>query len=264
MDELTRLRGEAQTAGGEAGKLQESIPGLLSGLKSNLTSIFSQDNPMMQERENALQTFLNVPSQTRAGLLPANLPMVEGSNLNLSPTQQNALVTASRNAALVPLAGLNQSIVGQYGNIGDILGNAANMYASSVTAAQNRASIAQQAFQNALAQEQEARQGRTAAGGGLDLTALLTALMGGNQQERPDPAQFDQPDIPQEISIPGQTGTIQPYTPLEVPKLDFSFLNPLTWFSGAGGGNAVPTNLVNPTTSIFQLAQQPSLGPFKQ
>lgn len=180
MDELTKLRTQASTAGGESTKLQESIPGLLQGLKSNLTSIFTRDNPMMQERENALTTFLNLPSQTRADLLPGGMPIVEGSPLTLSPTQQNAILEARRNAALVPLAGLNQSIVGQYGNIGDILSNAANLYQSQVLAGKNRADIAQKAFENALAQEKEAREGRTA--GGMDFSSLITALLGGQQQ----------------------------------------------------------------------------------
>lgn len=156
--DLQGLQSGAQAASENVAKFQEDIPGLLSGLKTNLTSIFTKDNPMMAQRETALQDYLNTPSSTRASLLPANQPMVEGSPLNFSPTQQNAIVEARRNAALVPLAGLNSSIVGQYGNLGDILNAAAQSYQSQLDAAKSRATSAQDLYKLAVAQDQFDRQ----------------------------------------------------------------------------------------------------------
>lgn len=140
----------AQSASSNAQSLATSAPQMLQQLKANLTQIFTKDNPVMQARDNALQTYLNTPSQARADLLGSNLPNVEGSALTLSPTQQNAIVTARQNAALVPLAGLNQVVTQQYGNIPQLVQNAGNIYQGQIQSAQIASQSAQQQYQNAF------------------------------------------------------------------------------------------------------------------
>ncbi len=131
-----------------------AAPGLLKQLQSNLTSIFAKDNPFIAERGTALQSYLNAPSQSRTNTLPTNLPTVEGSNLNLSPTQQNSITTASRNAALVPLMGLNQIVTGLYGNIPGMVQGAGDLYQGQIEAARQKAQGAQQSLAQAYAEMQ--------------------------------------------------------------------------------------------------------------
>ena len=190
--DLTSLQPLQQQIGqtsGQAASLAEGTPGLLQQLKSNLTSIFAKDNPLIAARGTALQDFLNASSQSRVATLPQNLPTVEGSQLNLSPTQQNAITTARESAALAPLAGLNQIITGIYGNIPQMVQNAAGIYQAQVQAAQLRASQLQQQYENAfqeLLQQEKVRQfniqeSRLGGGSkGLDLSSLLN-LPGGGQ-----------------------------------------------------------------------------------
>lgn len=209
MDEVTRLRGEASAVGEQSTKLQESLPGLLSGLKQNLSSIFSKDNPMIQAREGALSNYLSSADNARAEFLPYDQPIIEGQRLNYSPTQLNSMVSSRQSAALAPLLGLNQSIVSQYGNLGDILSNASTLYQSQIEAAKQRAAVAQQAFTNALAQEKESREGRTAAGSGFgDLSSILALLGLGGGSDRPGIETFDQPNtlnLPSAVASGGLT-----------------------------------------------------------
>lgn len=188
---------QAVQASNNLSELQSSAPNMLNQLKSNLVGIFSKNNPVMQARETALQDYLNSPSSTRASTLPSNLPMVEGSNLTLSPTQQNAITTARSNAALVPLAGLNQIITGQYGTIGDIVQGASAAYGSSIDAAKARVSNLIDLYKVAVAEE-DARNKAASSSSGIDLAAIINAIRATNgtqiQDSRPPLEQFDQPD----------------------------------------------------------------------
>lgn len=269
LTSLQPYKAQASSAANEAANLASSTPSLLQQLQSNLTSIFAKDNPYIAERGKALETFLNAPSQSRVSTLPQNLPTVEGSNLNLSPTQQNAITTARQNAALVPLAGLNQLVTGLYGNIPGIVQGAGDIYSAQTRAAELRSQMAQQQYQNALQElleaektrqfnVKESRLGQTSGGDGLDsLSQLLLGQLAGGSQTisldnliEDDINQFggvgDQsygPSIPQ-ISIPGQTGTIQAYSPAPVSGGGgWDWLKGL--FSGWGGSpqQAAPTSI---------------------
>lgn len=163
---LQGLQGQANQASNDAASLAQNTPGLLDQLRSNLTTIFAKDNPVIEARGQALADFLSTPQRARAEFLPSNLPQVEGSNLNLSPTQQDAIVAARHSAALAPLAGLNQIITGIYGNIPELVGKAGDIYQSQIQAAQIRAQMLQQQYQNSLnaliaeenAKQEQARQ----------------------------------------------------------------------------------------------------------
>src|SRR3990167_7948121 len=180
LSSLAGIKGQASAAVEQVANLTQATPGLLQQLQGNLTSIFAKDNPLIQARGQALSDFLSTPARARAEYLPANLPQVEGSNLNLSPTQQNALTTARSSAALAPLAGLNQIITGIYGNIPQMVQNASGLYQGQIQAAQLRANQLQQQYENELneilKQEatrqfniQEQRLGKASSGSGLNL-----------------------------------------------------------------------------------------------
>ncbi len=210
---LTQLQQQAKSAAGDVANLTAGAPGLLQDLKANLTSIFSKNiaNPLGgsgtlgEARGQALADFLSTPARARAEFLPTNLPMIEGSNLNLSPTQQNAITTSRRSAALAPLAGLNQIITGLFGNVPGIVGEAGDVFQSQVQAGELRAGSAQQAFQNALslARDEEARRqfdvqesrlGRDSGGGLSEALLQILSQSGilGGQDGRPGLESFEE------------------------------------------------------------------------
>lgn len=208
---LQPLQSQATSASNDASSLAQNVPNLLQSLQSNLTSIFSKDNPVIEARGQALADFLSTPSRARAEYLPTNMRQVEGSNLNLSPTQQDAITTSRSSAALAPLAGLNQTIMGIYGNIPQMVGKAGDIYSAQVTAAQNRAANLQKQYENSYQQileqekarqfnEQEARLGKASAAdsSGLgDLSSIIAALYGGGQNQQDPLAGLLEPDYQQ-------------------------------------------------------------------
>ena len=185
MATLDELRTRSESSIEDVAKLEQNIPGLVSGLQKNLTSIFAKDNPLIQKREGLLTDYLSTPARTAASILPTNLPVVAGSNLNLSPTQQNAISSSREAAAFAPLASLNNLIVGQYGNIGDMVRSAADQYQAQLGAAKTRSSSLFDLYRQAYAEDQDRldRDERSRAGAqpglGSEIAALLAGLTGG-------------------------------------------------------------------------------------
>ena len=164
---------------------------MLADLRKNLTSVFAKDNPLIQRREQYLTDYLNVPSQTAASLLPQNLPTVAGSPLNLSPTQQSAITSARSNAALAPLASINQLITGEYGTLSDILANAALLYQSQVGAAKSKAEGLRDLYSTGISEYSA----KKPSGGGFDLTSLLQALGGNGEVQEPKLEDFREKEV---------------------------------------------------------------------
>lgn len=155
FSQLDPLKQDITTAQTQAANLTEKAPGLLESLRQNLINVFSKNNPIIAERDTALSNFLSSGAKARAETLPSALPEVAGSQLNLSPTQQNAIVESRRSAALAPLAGLNQIVSAMYGNIPQIVSSAGNIYQSQIEAAGKRAQLAQQSYENAFRELQQ-------------------------------------------------------------------------------------------------------------
>ena len=153
MADIAELQSTQQTASTDLSNLQTSIPGLLQNLRQNLVSIYAKDNPLIQARDEALSRFLSGGDVARAELLPGNLPQVAGSPLTLSPTQQNAIVSSRQAANQAPLIGLNQAVSQGYGNIGDIVKGAGDIYGSQVQAATTNLAQAVKAYENAVSQD---------------------------------------------------------------------------------------------------------------
>ena len=110
----------------------------------------------------------------------------------------------------------------QYGNIGDIVGNAATAYQAQLGGAQQRAQSATDWYKQMVSeqqfQQQEKRLG--AADSGFDPSAILQAILAQNQpqptQERPPIESFDQPEQTQ-----GKRAPIQQQIPA-LPQAGFS------------------------------------------
>lgn len=214
MDDLTGARTRAEQATQRVSQLEQNAPEMLRNLKSNLTSIFAKDNPLIQAREGALSDFLAAPSRARADMLPSNLPVVAGSNLNLSPTQLSAVENSRTAAAFAPLSSLNQLIVGQYGNLGDILKGAASQYQAQVDAARTAATGAQNLYTSAI----DEYNARKPSGSGFDSStlALLLSLLNKDNEESSDnfweeEAGLEVPNIDPnkapKVSLPAPTNT---------------------------------------------------------
>lgn len=180
---LDELRTNAYNAGNSAAGMTADAPGLLQSLRQNLVGIFSKDNPLIQERNNALADYLSENSATRASLLPSaagDVPGIAGRPLTYSPTQQDAITTARSSAALAPLAGYNEILKGMYGSIGDLVKNAGDLYTGRITAAQQNASNLLDLYKSAISQYSAEKSGSS--GGGIDLSSILALIqaMNGN------------------------------------------------------------------------------------
>ena len=199
---------QAYEATNQAGDLQTSAPGLLSQLKQNLVGIFAKDNPLIQERNTALSNYMSAASQSRADVLPGAMPTVEGRPLTLSPTQQDAITTARMSSAFAPLAGWNEILKGMYGNIGDIVSGAGNIYGNAITGVQNRASSLIDLYKTAV-DEARVAQGTGSFGSDPVFQAILSSLLGGGM----GPANAQQPSIDDIFSTqetqPQETATQQ-------------------------------------------------------
>ena len=172
------LKQQAYGATNAATNMETSAPSMLSQLKQNLVGIFAKDNPIIGARNTALQDYLSTAGNARVSTLSPNLPMVEGRNLALSPTQQDAITSSRLAASLAPLAGYNEILKGMYGNIGDLVSGAGNIYETSINAANRRAGNLIDLYKTATADEQSRR---SSGGMGEDISSILASLFGQQQ-----------------------------------------------------------------------------------
>lgn len=177
-----QYRQQAYESTDRLSSMQTSAPKLLTELKQNLVNIFAKDNPLIGARNTALADYLSTASQSRADVLPGNMPQVEGRALTLSPTQQNAITTSRLSASLAPLAGYNEILKGMYGNIGDLVQGAGGIYENALNAEQTRTSNLMKLYELAASEEASKRAASAAGSGGFDINAILAALQG-NQPE---------------------------------------------------------------------------------
>lgn len=276
MDPNSPTLQQASDASTQATTEAGNLPNILQELKGNLNSIFSKDNPLMQQREGALSTYLSAGDQARASYLPTNSGQV------FSPTQLQALVSSRQAAALAPLTGLNSIITNQGGGLNDILSNAKDLFTAKVAADTQNAQRLQDLYKLQTANHSvvEANGHKylidngtgkiisdlgtaTTAGSGLGID--LSSLFGGGNGATPTA-----PTEPKPTTKPGQNTTIYgPANPnaaankslAEVPSLAkqgnwwdpiFNFFNPPSTLNGSlansgilslAGGNNGTLNL---------------------
>lgn len=203
---LADLQTNATNASNAVADTQAAAPGMLNQLKQNLVGIFAKDNPIIDARNSALTDYLSSANNTRASLLPSNtgdVPGIAGRPMTYSPTQQDAIVSSRNAAALAPLAGYNEILKGMYGNIGDIVGNAGNIYNSNIQANATRAGNLMDLYKQAVAQDQfnqqmalQKQQAAYAMRPMLDPSLIEALLSGGAQgqgQQLPDLSGFESP-----------------------------------------------------------------------
>ena len=228
---LDEFRTNAYTAGSNVGSMQTSAPSLLSQLKQNLVGIFAKDNPMMTAREQSLQDYMSTATKSRADVLPSNMPSVEGRPLALSPTQQDAITSSRNAAAMAPLAGWNEILKGMYGNIGDMVSGAGDIYKSSLAGEQQNATNLLNLYKAAI-DEQNARTAATSSGtSGLDIAALLAEITGAQQESQAK----NQADIDAILKAIYSTGEAAPAKkPSPTPSVQQTLKNT------GGGGITIP------------------------
>ena len=144
--DLSNLQQQSQQAYQQAMDLTKQLPQTLRDLTNNLNKTFSTNNPLMQQRTGMMEDYLASADKARAEYL--------ASGKAYSPTQLQAMTSARQAAALAPLAGINQQIVGQAGGIQDYLGFAQASLNAQIQAQQMAAQAAQQAYNNELQRQQ--------------------------------------------------------------------------------------------------------------
>lgn len=256
--DLNTLKNNAYTASQNVSNLTADAPSLLGQLKQNLVGIFAK-NPILQDRNTALSDYLATPNNTRAELL--NMPSINGRPVTMSPTQQDAIVSSRNAAAFAPLAGLNEIIKGQYGTIGDLVGNAGSIYDSTIKGAQQNASNLLDLYKTAIS-EMQAR-ASVANAGGFDLPSILAELRKSQG--------VDTSNIPSLDSIFGSTtqskpaGSLDVYNGLDtnIPNQGFNIDSLLNSLSGVGSqiGNVIQhnplTDAYNSYLNLFRNAPHP-------
>jgi hypothetical protein len=183
------LKQNAYDTSSNVSQMESDAPSLLSQLKQNLVGIFTKDNPVIGARDAALTDYLKTPSQTRADILPSNMPTVEGRNLTLSPTQQDSIVSGRKAAAFAPLAGYNEILKAMYGNIGDMVQGAGGIYDSTLKSEQNKAANALDLYRSAISEYSATHQG--GGGSGIDLASIIQAIRGTQGSDVPDLSKYE-------------------------------------------------------------------------
>lgn len=146
MDPTTTAN-DFNTASQNATASTQALPGVLSDLKTNLNKIFSQDNPLIQQRTGMLQDYLGAGDKARADYLPTH------SGFAFSPTELNAMVSGRQAAALAPLSAINNMVMGQYGGLKDYMGDAKDIFNAKVTADAQNADRLYKLYAGSLEQE---------------------------------------------------------------------------------------------------------------
>jgi hypothetical protein len=176
---LDPLKEAASTATTNYATAVESAPSLLQQLQKNLTTLFTTDNPILEERNTSLADYLSAGANARSDILTGNLPTVEGSALTLSPTQQNAIVSGRKAAALAKLIGLNQAVTGIYGNMSSTVENTGDLYQSLLAGEKTKAELAQQTYKDAFSELTQKEQLRL-----QELSTMLSASGAGTATGR--------------------------------------------------------------------------------
>lgn len=114
-------------------------------LKQALDKKFSENNPLIQQREAALKNYMTVSETAPQSVLPENT----GGRI-FSPLEQSGLIAGQRAGALAPITSLNDILGWQQGGIQNTIGEATRMYQALVQAAQIESQNKRQSYQDLL------------------------------------------------------------------------------------------------------------------
>jgi hypothetical protein len=136
-DKATSLESQATTA-------QASGQTLADKLRTAVNERFA-NNPISQQREGALSTYLQAPDQARAAVASK-----VNSGIILSPSEQQSIMSGIKSNATVPLVSLNDLLKSTYGSIGDIVNAGTNAYNAQTQNLIGQAGVARTAANSAL------------------------------------------------------------------------------------------------------------------
>lgn len=140
----TQAQGAQQTANAAA-TADMTLPDML---REALTKKFSTNNPIVAQREGALQNYLNTTTQAPLDVAPqsvgGNAPVV------FNPLQQANLIQQKRSAALAPLASLNDLFGLQTGGLENTIGVASRAHQAETQGLQQNAQLARQNYEDIL------------------------------------------------------------------------------------------------------------------
>lgn len=197
---LQSARSNYESASNAAVNTESATYKLPDQLKSALTQKFSQDNPLVQGRERALQGYLeagtSAPLAVTAQSAGGSAPVV------YNPLQQADLIQKRRSVPTAQLSTANYLLGLAQGGMGDVIDSASRAAQAETVGAQGRAKIAGEGYNNILQElsakaeeafrERQFQEGirqfnvseankKSAAGGGFDISGLLGLMGGGNQ-----------------------------------------------------------------------------------
>lgn len=115
-------------------------------LKSALDKKFSENNPLIQQRETATKNYLNEITNAPISVLPEN-----NEGMVFSPLAQANMIQGRRSAAIAPITSLNDIIGWQQGGIHNTVDSAAKMYQTLAAAKAAEAEQARQKYTDLLA-----------------------------------------------------------------------------------------------------------------
>lgn len=144
---LAQAQNQYQQASQQALSSEQQDYTLPQMLRDALNKKFSTDNPLVQNRESALQNYLQSIPQSQASVLPQN-----NNGVILDPIQQANLIQARQGAALAPLATSNYLLGLSTGGIGDVISAAAAAHQGQTKGLQGRAELARQSYTDILSQ----------------------------------------------------------------------------------------------------------------
>lgn len=141
---LQQASQSAQQLGQQAFQAEQSGFTLPDMLRDALNKKFA-NNPVLKQRESALQNYLTVQEQAPLSVLPENT----GGRI-FSPQEQSAIIGGKRAAALAPLTTANELVGMSQGGIDDILNAATRSYQAYTTGLMGKAQLARQKYSDVL------------------------------------------------------------------------------------------------------------------
>lgn len=143
---LVQARNESQTAMSAYGTAQQNTMTMPELLKQALDKKFnSADNPLLQDRANALNDYTNASNTGYQSVLPEN-----NHGLIFAPSSQLEQIQARQNSALSNLSMINSMLAGGENGILNLIDRATNQYKAQEAGAKNKADIARQKYQDLL------------------------------------------------------------------------------------------------------------------
>lgn len=145
---LTQAKTAYESATRRATSTESSAMSLPDILKDTLTKKFSQDNPLIQGRERALQGYLQATTQAPLDVAPqlagGNAPVI------YNPLEQANLIQGRRAAATAPLASANYLLDIARGGIGDIIDASSRAAQAETVKQRGAAQIARTSYEDIL------------------------------------------------------------------------------------------------------------------